>query len=197
MFIPAALPPDPPLELNGDTINLLSEADIALGRLDGVAEFAPNPNLFLTMYVRKEAVMSSQIEGTQATLLDVLKFEAERGEGDTQAEIGEVVSYVAAINYGLSRLAQLPLSLRLIKETHARLMQDSRGSARDPGEFRRIQNWIGSGADILMKIDMVGNNLQRAQGMCGSVSGSIPADVGQPTIRVSEILVGGRGGVLK
>ena len=148
MFIPAALPPDPPLELNGDTINLLSEADIALGRLDGVAEFAPNPNLFLTMYVRKEAVMSSQIEGTQATLLDVLKFEAERGEGDTQAEIGEVVSYVAAINYGLSRLAQLPLSLRLIKETHARLMQDSRGSARDPGEFRRIQNWIGSGADI-------------------------------------------------
>ena len=85
MFIPAALPPDPPLELNGDIISLLSEADIALGRLDGVAEFTPNPNLFLAMYVRKEAVMSSQIEGTQATLLDVLKFEAERGEAEIQA----------------------------------------------------------------------------------------------------------------
>ena len=147
-FIPASLPPDPPLALTDDIVNLLSEADIALGRLDGVAEFTPNPNLFLAMYVRKEAVMSSQIEGTQATLLDVLKFEAERGAGDVQTEVGEVVSYVAAINYGLSRLVQLPLSLRLIREIHARLMQDSRGSARDPGEFRRVQNWIGSGADI-------------------------------------------------
>lgn len=82
-----------------DTSALLSKADIALGRLDGVAEFTPNPNLFLAMYVRKEAVVSSQIEGTQATLLDILKFEAERGAADLHADIGEVVSYVAAINY--------------------------------------------------------------------------------------------------
>ncbi len=143
-FIPAPLPPDPPLKVETEILPLLSEAQIALGRLDGAAGNLPNPDLFVAMYVKQEAVFSSQIEGTQASLTDVLLFEAaEEGEDPDPIDVQEVVNYVHAMNYGLSRLGSLPLSLRLIREIHERLLDEVRGSHQTPGEFRRSQNWIG------------------------------------------------------
>ncbi len=122
---------------------LLSSADRALGRLDGSVEALPNADLFVFMYVRKEAVLSSQIEGTQASLGDVLEAEAQLFDPMRPDDTEEIINYVAAINYGLSRLETLPLSLRLIREIHAKLMQGVRGQHTTPGEFRRSQNWIG------------------------------------------------------
>jgi Fic family protein len=121
----------------------LSDADRALGRLDGVTSILPNPDLFVAMYVRTEAVLSSQIEGTQSTLEDVLQFEAGAKGSDLPRDIEEVVNYVAAMNYGLARLKELPLSLRLLREIHAKLLEGVRGGHREPGEFRHSQNWIG------------------------------------------------------
>lgn len=142
-FIPAPLPPEPPIQVDDETLELLSKADRAMGRLDGSTETLPNPELFVYMYVRKEAVLSSQIEGTQASLMDVLEYESQALEPGNPRDIEEVVNYVAAMNHGLERLDQLPVSLRLIREIHQRLMQGVRGSERNPGEFRRTQNWIG------------------------------------------------------
>lgn len=122
---------------------LLSQADRALGRLDGATEALPNPDLFVFMYVRKEAVLSSQIEGTQASLIDVLEFESQTLESENPQEVAEVVNYINAVNYGLARLESLPVSLRLIREIHEKLMQGVRGAEREPGQFRRSQNWIG------------------------------------------------------
>jgi Fic family protein len=140
-FIPKPLPPDPPLDYDSSLMALLSEADQALARLDAATEFLPNPELFVKMYVRKEAVLSSQIEGTQASLVDILQHEAGAGRGPE--DVTEVVNYIRAMNRGLERLAALPLSLRLIREIHAELLRGVRGSEREPGEFRRSQNWIG------------------------------------------------------
>lgn len=123
---------------------LLSRADRALGRLDGSAAALPNPDLFVYMYVHKEAVLSSQIEGTQASLIDVLEFEAQAIDPGAPQDIPEVVNYVAAMQYGLGRLGELPVSLRLLREIHERLMRGVRGGDRYPGEFRRTQNWIGA-----------------------------------------------------
>jgi Fic family protein len=148
-FIPAPLPPDPPLEIDAELGRLMSEADRALGRLDGVATVLPNPDLFVSMYVRQEAVLSSQIEGTQSTLEDVLQFEVDSKGREFPKDIREVVNYVGAMNYGLERLKSLPLSLRLIREIHGKLLEGVRGSHRTPGEFRTTQNWIGpSGCTI-------------------------------------------------
>jgi len=142
-FIPASLPPDPPLVMDAELLRLLSDADRDLGRLDGVATMLPNADLFVAMYVRHEAVLSSQIEGTQSTLEDVLEFEVE-GRGQPRVrDVEEVVNYVAAMNHGLSRLGELPLSSRLIREVHAKLMEGVRGAEKSPGEFRTSQNWIG------------------------------------------------------
>jgi Fic family protein len=123
-------------------INLLSRADRALGRLDGVTSILPNPDLFVAMFVRQEAVLSSQIEGTQSTLEDVLQFEADAGP-DLPKDVGEVVNYVGAMNHGLERLKELPLCLRLIREIHERLLRGVRGGEKPSGEFRSSQNWIG------------------------------------------------------
>ncbi len=142
-FIPAPLPPDPPVSIDGELAHLLSEADRSLGRLDGVASVVPNPDLFVAMYVRQEAVLSSQIEGTQSTLEDVLQFEIDEKGRELPKDVEEVVNYVRAMNYGLARLKELPLSLRLIREIHAELLKGVRGAHRTPGEFRRSQNWIG------------------------------------------------------
>lgn len=139
-FLPHDLPPEPPVEFDGEMLALLSEADRKLGRLDGVTQILPNPEMFVAMYVKKEAVLSSQIEGTQASLTDVLEVNA---KDDKREDIGEVVNYVAAMNYGLKRLKGFPLCLRLIREIHEVLLSDGRGSNRNPGEFRRTQNWIG------------------------------------------------------
>ena len=123
--------------------SLLSKADRALGRLDGSIQTLPNPELFVFMYVRKEAVLSSQIEGTQASIGDVLEIEARIFNPERPNDVGEVLNYVVAMNHGLSRLADLPLSLRLIREIHAELMAGVRGEHLRPGEFRTSQNWIG------------------------------------------------------
>jgi Fic family protein len=141
-FIPTHLPPKPAVKIEGELQNLLSRADMALARLDGVAQMLPNVDLFIAMYVKKEALLSSQIEGTQASLDDLFAYES----GDKLQnlnDVTEVVNYVKAMNYGLDRLQSLPMSLRLIKEIHAILLEGARGSERLPGEFKRSQNWIG------------------------------------------------------
>lgn len=141
-FVPPPLPPAPPIDVMR-LLDRLSLAERALGRLDGITMLLPRQELFLYMYVRKEAVLSSQIEGTQSTLSDLLRFETEAQEGQPIDDIREVSNYVDAMMYGLERLEELPLSLRLIREMHARLLQSGRGGTKDPGEFRRSQNWIG------------------------------------------------------
>ncbi|MCM3905602.1 MAG: hypothetical protein ND866_28240 [Pyrinomonadaceae bacterium] len=162
-FIPAPLPPDPPVEMNAELTRLLSDADRSLGRLDGIGSVLPNPDLFVAMYVRQEAVLSSQIEGTQSTLEDVLQFEVDAKGLDLPRDIEEVVNYVRAMNYGIKRLDEFPLSLRLIREIHAELLKDVRGAHRDPGEFRRSQNWIGpAGADLpMILISLFSNHRKR------------------------------------
>jgi Fic family protein len=140
-FIPTDLPPVPPISIDDEMWTLLSQA---LGRLDGATEALPNPDLFVYAYVRKEAVLSSQIEGTQASLIDVVEFESQAATSENPGDVEEVVNYVAAMNDGLSRLKELPLSLRLIREIHERLLQGIRGADRGPGEFRTTQNWIGA-----------------------------------------------------
>jgi len=126
-FVPEPLPPNPRIVFDDAFLEVLSRADRAVGRLDGCAETLPNSELFVFMYIRKEAVLSSQIEGTQASLMDVLEFEAATREAVPQ-DVGDVFNYVAAMNYGLARLKTLPLSLRLIREIHAKLLSGVRGS---------------------------------------------------------------------
>lgn len=142
-FIPAPLPPQPSLALDGELQGLLSSADRALGRLDGSVLTLPNPDLFVFMYVRKEAVLSSQIEGTQSSLQDVLAAEAQLFEPNLPRDVDEVINYVRAMNHGLTRLPELPVSVRLIREIHAELMRGVRGGKLQPGELRISQNWVG------------------------------------------------------
>lgn len=154
-FIPAHLPPVPPVQITGEIQRLLSEADRALGRLDGSIQTLPNPDLFVFMYVRKEAVLSSQIEGTQSSLNDLLAVEASILSPDQPKDVDEVVNYVRAMNYGLNRLHELPLSVRLIREIHGELLRGVRGSLLTPGELRRSQNWIGPGGCTLTDASFV------------------------------------------
>ena len=154
-FMPAPLPPLPPLRLEGELQVLLSRADRALGRLDGSVQTLPNPDLFVLMYVRKEAVLSSQIEGTQSSLQDVLAAEAQVLAADRPRDVDEVVNYVGAMNYGLARLAELPVSVRLIREIHQRRLQGVRGSRLTPGELRLTQNWIGASGCTLAEATFV------------------------------------------
>ena len=154
-FSPAPLPPQPPVRLEGELQGLLSKADRALGRLDGSIQILPNPDLFVFMYVRKEAVLSSQIEGTQSSLQDLLAAEAHILSPELPRDVDEVVNYVNAMNYGLARLADLPVSVRLIREIHERLLQGVRGAQLTPGELRRTQNWIGPGGCSLNEATFV------------------------------------------
>ncbi len=144
-FIPAPLPPNPPLVFDAQMLCLHEDATLELGRLEGLTINLPNPDLFVSMYVRKEALLSSQIEGTQASLEDVLAYEVQPPESPATHDAAEVVNYVRAMTFGLKRRASLPLSLRLIREIHAELLRDVRGGeqAKTPGEFRTTQNWIG------------------------------------------------------
>ena len=142
-FVPKPLPPDPPLNLDAEIQELTEKAMLALGRLDGLTTVLPHPTLFIYSYVRKEAVLSSQIEGTQSSLSDLLLFENEGAAGVPLDDVREVSNYVAAMDYGLKRLKELPLSLRLLKEIHGVLLDKGRGSKKEPGEFRTSPNWIG------------------------------------------------------
>ena len=148
-FVPAPLPPQPPIAYSGELQTLLSTADRDLARLDAIAALLPNPDLFVAMYVRHEAVLSSQIEGTQSSLEDVLAFEADAMRDDTPKDVEEVVNHVRAMNHGLARLPGLPLSLRLLREIHAELMRGVRGGDKSSGEFRTSQNWIGGRGSTL------------------------------------------------
>jgi len=139
-YIPPPLPPAINIE---ELYPLLDQANTALGRLDGMSMVLPDPHLFLYMYIRKEAVLSSQIEGTQSSLSDLLLFENKEAPGVPLDDVTEVSCYVAAMNYGLERMKEFPLSLRLIREIHAKLMNNARGGNKQPGEFRKSQNWIG------------------------------------------------------
>lgn len=143
-FVPEPLPPDPPLHLDAALQQRLDDALLALGRLDGVSALLPDLSVFLYAYVRKEAVLSSQIEGTQSSLSDLLLFELDEAPGVPLDDVIEVSNYVAALDHGLRRLREgFPLSNRLMREIHGVLMSRGRRSGKEPGEFRRSQNWIG------------------------------------------------------
>jgi cell filamentation protein, protein adenylyltransferase len=154
-FVPKPLPPEPPLELDAPLLGLLEDAVSELGRLDGVAKVIPDPDFFVSMYVRREAVLSSQIEGTQNTLEDLLEKELEPEDDDPFSDVLDLVNYVQAMNFGLERIETLPLSLRLIREIHRELLRDGRAPAATPGEFRRSQNWIGPAGAGLAKATFV------------------------------------------
>jgi len=153
-FLPAPLPPNPPLRMD-DLQTPLAEASLALGRLDGSVLTLPDADIFVLMYVRKEAVLSSQIEGTQSSLQDILEAEARIFSPDRPADVREVINYVHAMNYGLERLTALPVSVRLIREIHERLLKGVRGHQLTPGELRRSQNWIGPGGCTLNEATFV------------------------------------------
>lgn len=143
-FVPAPLPPNPPLDISAELNAALCRAQIEIGRLDARARNLPGVAVFLYMYVRKEAVLSSQIEGTQSSLSDLLMHEADQEPGVPLDDVEEVCHHVAAMNHGMRRLKEgFPLSLRLLREIHGVLLSGGRGSAKQPGEFRRTQNWIG------------------------------------------------------
>ena len=139
-FRPAPLPPEPALEMSEEMMALLIEANRCLSSLDTVSKLIPDTKLFVSMYVRKEALISSQIEGTQCTLDDVLDPEL---DSNTNADVSDVINYIKAAQFALNRLHELPICSRLLKETHAVLMEGVRGQEKNPGEFRRSQNWIG------------------------------------------------------
>jgi Fic family protein len=140
-FMPELLPF--PLKVDPVMDDLLAKANLALGRLDGIAEAVPDVDFFILMYVRKEATLSSQVEGTQATFADVLKAEVRVEDNEVHKDVDEILNYITALNYGLKRLESFPLSLRLIREIHEKLLHGVRGEHKTPGEFRRSQNWIG------------------------------------------------------
>ena len=143
-FVPNPLPPNPPLQMDGKLNQALAEAMLALGRLDGISSLLPNPARFIYAYVRKEAVLSSQIEGTQSSLSDLLLYELEESPGSPIDDVVEVSNHVAAMEHGLERLdGGFPLASRLIREIHGKLLSRGRGSSKTPGEFRTSQNWIG------------------------------------------------------
>ena len=143
-FVPLPLPPSPPLEISGPRQLLLERAILSVGRLDSISTLLPDPHLFLYSYVRREAVLSSQIEGTQSSLSDLLLFELEEVPGTPIGDVVEVSNCIAALEHGMTRLREgFPLSNRLLREMHAKLMCRGRGSDKEPGEFRRSQNWIG------------------------------------------------------
>jgi Fic family protein len=142
--VPHPLPPAPPIDLSGSRQERLAKALLACGRLDGVSMLLPDPDLFLYAYVRREAVLSSQIEGTQSSLSDLLLFELDEAPGVTFDDVVEVSNYVTALEYGIERLRNgLPVSSRLLREVHGKLLSRGRGADKHPGEFRRTQNWIG------------------------------------------------------
>lgn len=181
-FIPKPLPPDPPLALDAGLLSLLEEAVGELGRLDGVAKIIPDPDFFVAMYVRREAVLSSQIEGTQSTLEDLLELELEQERSGPLSDVHDLVNYVRAMNFGLERMATLPLSLRLIREIHRELLRDGRGSKATPGEFRHSQNWIGPSGASLKRATFVPPPVAEMKQALHDFEGFLHADSSYPTL---------------
>jgi Fic family protein len=181
-FIPSPLPPVPPVRIAGELQRLLSDADRALGRLDGSVQTLPNPDLFVYMYVRKEAVLSSQIEGTQSSLQDLLAAEAHVFDAARPGDVAEVVNYVRAMNRGLARLTKLPVSVRLIRGIHADLLRGARGSHLTPGELRRSQNWIGPAGCTLAEATYVPPPPGDVPGSLGALEKFLHDDSGLPLL---------------
>ena len=181
-FLPAPLPPAPPLAMTGLLTAQLSQADRALGRLDGSVLTLPNPDLFVFMYVRKEAVLSSQIEGTQSSLQDLLAAEADLFDEHMPRDVDEVVNYVRAMKHGLARLPELPVSVRLIREIHAELMKGVRGGRLQPGELRRSQNWIGPSGCTLNTATFVPPPHEEVPQVLGQLERFLHEDDGLPPL---------------
>ncbi len=181
-FIPAALPPEPPVAIDPEMLLLLSQADLALGRLDGIIKVVPDPDFFVGMYVRREAVLSSQIEGTQSTLEDLLEVELEPERKQRFADVGDIVNYIRAMKYGLERVESLPLSLRLIREIHAELLRDGRGAHATPGDFRRTQNWIGAGGASISTASFVPPPVPEMQQALNDFERFLHSDGALPTL---------------
>lgn len=156
-FQPSALPPEPPLEINERLLKMLVEANRQLAQLDTASQLIPDIDLFVSMYVRKEALMSSQIEGTQCTLEDILDPQL---DASANADVSEVINYVKAARFALKRLETLPICSRLLRETHAVLMEGVRGQEKNPGEFRRSQNWIGPAGSSLKNARYIPPNVE-------------------------------------
>ena len=153
-FIPTPLPPNPPIQMDDTMHQLLADASTALGRLDTMGYLLPNLDHIIAMYVRKEALLSSQIEGTQASLEDIFEYESNE-KIENVNDVHEVVSYISALHHGLERVKEFPMSVRLIKEIHEILVSNARGREKTPGEFRRSQNWIGPAGCILKNASFV------------------------------------------
>ena len=143
VYIPKPLPPKPPVHFDDELHHLLSEADRALARLDGMTTVLPNADLFVAMYVKKEALVSSQIEGTQASLQGILQFEADMVPTDDINEVKEVINYIRAMDDGLARTSRELFSLEILQEIHRTLLKGTRGGKKEPGKIRTVQNWIG------------------------------------------------------
>ena len=166
-FIPKSLPLNPPVQLDDELLIALSKADQALGRLDASATLLPNPDLFVRMYVRKEAVLSSQIEGTQASLTDVLEYEASLARRNPRRDVVEIVNCLQAMNNGLQKLRELPISNRLLREIHNDPLKGVRGGDKTPGDFRSSQVWIGasnSDPSTAVFVPPPADEVQRAMG---------------------------------
>lgn len=178
-YLPASLPPEPPMDM-ASLYSLLDKANLAVGRLDGISINVPNISLFLYMYIRKEAVLSSQIEGTQSTLTDLLMYENKEAVGVPIDDVVEVSNYVAAMQHGLKRLSEgFPLCLRLIREMHEILLSHGRGSTKQPGEFRTSQNWIGgtrpgNASFVPPPWDKVADLLKNLEAFWNDDSGTMP-----------------------
>ncbi len=142
----------PPINIDLEIMSILSQADRALGELKGVTETVPNPDLFIAFYVQKEALLSSQIEGTQCSLDEVIQFDEKTNKMEP---VSEVVNYVSAMNYGLDNLSQLPISKRLIHNIHRILLTGVRGQRSNPGEYKRSQNWIGPPGSIISEAEYI------------------------------------------
>ena len=181
-FIPRPLPPHPAVVIDNEMANLLSKANRALGRLDGSAEILPNPDLFVAMYVRKESVLSSQIEGTQASLQDVLAYEAFHERRRMSVDVQEVVNHVRAMNLGIRRLGPLPVGTQLLREVHQQLLRNVRGKEKWPGEFRRTQNWIGPPGSDISDAVFVPPPASLVQSCMSDLETYMSSDSGTPTL---------------
>lgn len=167
-FIPNPLPPDPPVKLEQEIQHLLTNANIAIGKLDTMGYLVPNLDHIIAMYVRKEALLSAQIEGTQASLEDIFEYESQIPVKNIN-DVVEVVNYIKALNHGMKRLQEFPMSIRLIKEIHEILLQETRGKEKTPGEFRKTQNWIGSAGSTLATASFVPPPPKEAQDAMGQL----------------------------
>lgn len=179
-FVPAPLPPA--LKLSWELVSRLSAAERAISQLAGVGRILPNPHLLIGSFVRREAVLSSRIEGTRASLSDLFFFEAEGERNHAQSDVQEVANYVKAMNYGLMRLSDFPVSLRLIREIHERLMSGVRGEHLTPGEFRRSQNWIGPPGCTLIDASFVPPPVEEMHWTLGEFEKYLHADSELPLL---------------